>query len=88
MRMPRHALRKERWTITFDPDLKERVQEEAHKLRIYPVQLLESLVRERLNPYGFQSIQDSIAYVDSIREQSRQKNDKDFLAKIRTWQKN
>ncbi|MBI2083247.1 MAG: hypothetical protein HYT76_06720 [Deltaproteobacteria bacterium] len=86
--MPRMPLKKERWTITFDHALKSRVQEEADKLRIYPVQLLESLVREKLNPYGFQSIRDSIHYVHSIREMSAARTDKTFLAELRKWQKN
>ena len=66
--MPKHSLKKEKWTITFDPELKERVQKEARKLRIYPVQLLETLVREKLNPYGFQSVRNSVAYVNAIRK--------------------
>ncbi len=85
--MPKLALKKDRWTITFDPSLKDRVQEEARRLRIYPVQLLESLVRERLNPYGLQSIRDSVDYVNSIREDSAQKSEKGFLSEIKKWQK-
>ena len=85
--MSKNALRKEKWTITFDQTLKNQVQQEAQRLRIYPVQLLESLVREKLNPYGFQTIRDSIAYVDSVREESRRKSDKDFFAEIKRWQK-
>lgn len=85
--MAKHALRKEKWTITFDPSLKSRVQQEARKLRIYPVQLLESLVREKLNPYGLQSVKDSVEYVNSIREKNVSKSTKDFLADMRKWQK-
>lgn len=85
--MPRSALKKDRWTLTFDHALKGRIQEEARKLRVYPVQVLESLVRERLNPYGFQSIHDSIAYVNSIREESARQSDKNFLAELKAWQK-
>lgn len=81
------SLNKERWTITFDPNLKSLVQKEARKLHVFPVHLLESLVRERLNPYGFQSIRDSIAYVNSIREQSDHQSDQEFLNEIRQWQK-
>lgn len=85
--MLRHALKKDRWTITFDHDLKDRVQEEARKLRIYPVQLLETLVRERLNPYGFQSVKDSVAYVNAVRSSSEKISDQDFLADLKKWQK-
>lgn len=85
--MPKHALKKERWTITFDPTLKNRVQSEAQKLHVYPVQLLETLVREQLNPFGFQSIRDSISYVNAIREKSARRSDQDFLAELQQWQK-
>lgn len=86
--MPKSALKKDRWTITFDPFLKTQVQKEARKLRIYPVQILEGLVRERLNPYGFQSVKDSLQYVDSIREKSSSLSDGKFLADLRKWQRN
>jgi len=86
--MPKSSLKKERWTITFDPVLKTQVQKEARKLRIYPVQILEGLVRERLNPYGFQSVKDSLLYVDSIREKSSSLSDEKFLADLRKWQRN
>ncbi len=85
--MPRALLKKERWTITFDRKLKSRVQQEARKLRVYPVQILESLVRERLNPYGFQTVLNSVAYVNSARTENHSKNDKDFLSEIQKWQK-
>ncbi len=87
IRMGRHALKKEKWTITFDPSLKGLVQDEAKRLRVYPVQLLETMVRERLNPYGFQSIRDSVAHVNAVREESRSKSDKSFLAELKRWQK-
>lgn len=85
--MAKSSLKKERWTITFDPDLKNRVQKEARKLHVYPVQFLETLVREKLNPYGFQSVRDSVQYVNAIREKSGRETDKDFLAELRAWQK-
>ena len=87
IRMPRTPLKKERWTLTFDQDLKERVQEEAEKMGVYPVQVLESLVRERLNPYGFQSVEDSLDYVRSLRGKSSHLSDKAFLEDLRKWQK-
>lgn len=60
---------------------------EARKLRVYPVQLLETLVREKLNPYGFKSVQDSISYVESIRKNSRKKSDRQFLDELKKWEK-
>jgi hypothetical protein len=86
--MAKSAIYKEKWTLTFDPTLKTRVQKEAKKLHIYPVQLLETLVREGLNPYGLISIKNSLNYVDSIRKKSRAINDKSFLADLKKWQKN
>lgn len=85
--MPRHALKKDKWTITFDHELKQQVRKEAKKLRIYPVQLLETLVREKLNPYGFQSVRSGIAYENSMRRKSRHISDKKFLQEIRQWEK-
>ena len=87
IRMARHALHKERWTLTFDPVLKKEVLKEARRIRVYPVQLLESLVREQLNPYGFKSVRDSIHYVNSIRKKSRLMTDSRFLRDLRKWQK-
>lgn len=85
--MAKHSLKKERWTLTFDPELKEQVQQKAKQLRVYPVQLLENLVREKLNPYGFQSVRDSVAYVNSIRKQSNRSSDKQFIQDLKKWQK-
>ncbi|GEM_PF-1130243 len=87
IRMAKNTLKKDRWTITFDHILKDQVQKEARKLRIYPVQLLESIVREKLNPYGLQNVRDSVTYVQSIRQKSSLKNDKDFLLDLKSWQK-
>ncbi len=86
--MARHSLNKDRWTITFDSILKNQVRQEARKLRVYPVQLLESIVREKLNPYGLQSIKDSIQHVNLVRENSRHVSDKEFLFELKKWQKN
>ncbi len=85
--MHKHSLQKEKWTLTFDPALKKRVRQEAKKMRIYPVQLLESLVREQLNPFGFQSVQNSIEYVNSIRKSSHSLSDKAFLSELARWQR-
>lgn len=86
--MARMSLKKERWTITFDPVLKNRVEREAKKLRVYPVQLLESLVRQHMSPYGFQDLRFSVHYVNKIREQSVHQNDKEFLTDLKRWQRN
>jgi len=85
--MAKTALKKEKWTLTFDHDLKSRLQKEARKLRVYPVQLLETMVRQQLNPYGFQSIKDNIAYVNAMRLKSGGQSDKKFLADIKKWEK-
>lgn len=85
--MVRIALKKERWTLTFDQDLKNLVQQEAFKLRIYPVQLLETMVRQNLNPYGLTSIKNSIAYVNSVRKKNKTLSDKTFIKDMKKWQK-
>jgi hypothetical protein len=85
--MAKAALKKEKWTLSFDPTLKSLVIKAARRKRVYPVTLLEDLVRERFNPYGHTDVEDSVAYVATLRKQTRQQSDKTFLAEIRAWQK-
>lgn len=85
--MARSSLNRIRWTLTFDADLKKKVQQAATKLHVYPVQILESIVRDNLNPYGLKSIKDSMAYVNSIRQQSKAKSDQQFIEEIKKWEK-
>jgi hypothetical protein len=85
--MPRTALKKEKWTLSFDPALKSAVVKAAKRRGVYPVTLLESLVREKFSPYGHSDVEDSAAYVSSLRKQSRKQSDDAFLGEIETWQK-
>jgi hypothetical protein len=85
--MPKTALKKEKWTLSFDPALKSAVVKAAKRRGVYPVTLLESLVREKFSPYGHSDVEDSAAYVSSLRKQSRKQSDDTFLDEIETWQK-
>ncbi len=85
--MPKTALKKEKWTLSFDPALKSAVVKAAKRRGVYPVTLLESLVREKFSPYGHSDVEDSAAYVSSLRKQSRKQSDDTFLGEIETWQK-
>ena len=85
--MAKAALKKDKWTLSFDPILKSLVVKAARPRRVYPVTLLEDLVRERFNPYGHTTVEDSAVYVATLRKQARQQSDKAFLAEIRAWQK-
>jgi hypothetical protein len=85
--MPRAALKKEKWTLSFDPALKSVVVKAAKRRGMYPVTLLESLVREKFNPYGHTDVNDSAAYVSSLRKQGRKQSDDAFLGEIEAWQK-
>ena len=85
--MPKTALKKEKWTLSFDPALKSAVVKAAKRRGVYPVTLLESLVREKFSPYGHSDVEDSAAYVSSLRKQSRKQSDDAFLDEIETWQK-
>jgi hypothetical protein len=85
--MPKTALKKEKWTLSFDPALKSAVVKAAKRRGVYPVTLLESLVREKFSPYGHSDVEDSAAYVSSLRKQSRKQSDDAFLGEIETWQK-
>ncbi|MBI4527995.1 MAG: hypothetical protein HY695_29725 [Deltaproteobacteria bacterium] len=86
--MGKAKLKKEKWTLTFDRRLKGPVVEGAKRRGVYPVQvLLESLVRERLNPFGHTDIQDETAYIRKLRKKDKEKSDEEFLEEIRRWEK-
>ena len=84
--MGKHTLRKEKWTLSFDPLLKKAVIQEAQKRGTYPVRILEDMVKARMNPYGLTDIHDSVAYIRSLRRHSRAQSDEEFLKEIRKWQ--
>lgn len=85
--MSKATLRKEKWTLSFDPRLKTLVVKAARRKGVYPVALLEEIVRERFNPYGHTDVKDSLAYLTALRKESRERTDEEFLAEIRAWQK-
>lgn len=85
--MRKASLKKEKWTLTFDRRLKGAVVKEARKRGVYPVQVLESLVREKFNPFGHADIKDEVAYVRRLRKKDRRKSDEKFLEEIRRWEK-
>ena len=85
--MPKTSLKKEKWTLSFDSRLKHFLVREARKKGIYPVSLLEQVVRERFNPYGHSSVGNAGAYVHEMRKRSRSQSDASFLKEIREWQK-
>jgi hypothetical protein len=78
---------REKWTLSFDADLKEFLVRAAKRRGIYPVALLEELVREKFNPYGHTEVNDSVEYVRMLRRRSRKRSDAAFLREIRTWQR-
>lgn len=85
--MSKSALRKEKWTLSFDPALKGLVVKAARRRGVYPVTLLEDLVREKFNPFGHTDVDDSAAYVTALRRHGRKQSDEAFLAEIEAWQK-
>jgi len=85
--MPRTALKKDKWTLSFDPDLKRLVVRAAKRRGVYPVSILEELVRDKFNPYGHTDLSDSVAYVRALRRRSAKQSDVAFLEEIRRWQK-
>ncbi len=85
--MARAILNKEKWTLSFDSSLKGAIIREARKKGVYPVALLEEIVREKLNPYGYTDVKDSVAHVRSLRKKSKEVSAKSFLDEIITWQK-
>jgi hypothetical protein len=85
--MPKHTLKKEKWTLSFDPKLKEAVKREAEARGMYPVNFLEELVREKINPYGHTDVKDSVKYVREVRKKSKDTTDEKFLEEILKWKK-
>ena len=85
--MAKTSLRKEKWTLSFDSRLKRRLVREAKRKGVYPVSLLEHIVRDHFNPFGYTDEEDSVAYVREMRKGSRSRSDDDFLEEIREWQK-
>lgn len=85
--MPKTALKKEKWTLSFDSKLKEAVIREAEAKGMYPVNFLEELVREKVNPYGYTDVKDSVNYVRELRKKSKDKSDEKFLEEILKWKK-
>jgi hypothetical protein len=85
--MAKTVLKKEKWTLSFDSSLKGVVIKEARKKGVYPVSLLEDIVREKLNPYGYTDVKDSMSYVRTIRKKSKELSSDAFLDEIKRWQK-
>ena len=85
--MSKVRLDREKWTLTFDRRLKAAVIQEARKKRIYPVQVLESAVRQKLNPFGHADIEDEVGYVRKLRRRGARRSDEEFLEEIRRWEK-
>ena len=85
--MAKTTLKREKWTLSFDPTLKEFLVRTAKRRGVYPVTLLEEIVKEQFNPYGHSDVKDSVEYVRTLRRRSRRKSDEAFLKEIRVWQR-
>jgi hypothetical protein len=84
--MSKRILKKEKWTLNVDSRVKGVVIKEAKKLGIYPVEFIESLVREKFNPFGHSDVKDEGAYVHTLRGEDKHKTDRKFLEEIRRWE--
>lgn len=82
------SLRKERWTLTFDRRLKQKVIAEARQRGVYPARILEEAIRENFNPFGHTDVMNPTAYVRTLRRKSREMTDEEFLADLKQWEKN
>jgi hypothetical protein len=85
--VPRPAKRKEKWTLSFNLALKSAVVKAAKRRGVYPVTVLETLVRGKFNPYGHMDVDDSAAYMTALRKQGRKQSDDAFLDEIEAWKK-
>jgi len=84
--MPKPAERKEKWTLRFNPILKEMVVTKAQHMGVQPVTILENLVKEEFNLYGHTGVNKSAPYITAIRKQSREQSDNLFLKEIQAWE--
>jgi hypothetical protein len=80
-------LKKERWTLTVDRRLKHAILAEAREQGVSPAQVLENLIREKLNPFGHTDVADPVAYVRTLRRESRKLADEEFLADLKKWER-
>lgn len=76
---------KKKWTLLFNPVLKSAVVQAAKRRGVYPVTLLEHLVREKFNSYGYRNVNNGAAYVAALRKHAHKQSDEDFLAEIEAW---
>jgi hypothetical protein len=83
----RARLKREKWTLSFDSALKKFLVKTAKRRRMYPVTLLEEIVKEKFNPYDHTDVRDSVEYVRMLRRRSRGRSDAAFLEEIRKWQR-
>jgi hypothetical protein len=80
-------LKKETWTLNIDRRIKRAVIKEAKQRGLYPVELIESMVREKFNPFGHTDIKDEAVYVRKLRNKDRRRSDREFLDGVRRWEK-
>ena len=85
--MAKMSLKREKWTLSFDSTLKAFLIRAARRRGVYPVAVLEELVREKFNPYGHTDVEDSVEYVRILRRRSRTQPDDAFLKEVREWQR-
>lgn len=85
--MAKNKLKKETWTLNVDRRIKSAVVKEAKRRGVYPVHVIESMVREKFNPFGHTDIRDEAVYVRRLRHKDRHAKDKKFLEEIRRWEK-
>ena len=82
-----YVARREKWTLSFDAELKALLIKAARRHRIHPVALLEEIVKAKLAPYGHAAVKDSVDYVRMLRRRSRRGSDRRFLDEIRASQR-
>ena len=85
--MAKSSLKREKWTLSFDSTLKAFLVRTARRRHVYPVTLLEEIVKEKFNPYGHTDVRDSVEYVRMLRRRSWARSDVAFLKEIRAWQR-
>lgn len=82
-----HRPKKETWTLSVDSRVKSAVIKEAKRRGVYPAQVIESMVREKFNPFGHTDIKDEATYIRRLRNKDRHADDEKFLQEIRRWEK-
>jgi hypothetical protein len=71
--------------LRVDRRIKGAVINEAKKLGIYPVEFIESLVKENFDPFDHSDVKHEGATLRKLYGTDKHKNDREFLEDTQRW---